>query len=196
MTSTAAKLSTATPAPQPLDEFDALVLNAARGDRRAIGALAVGYGPTLLKQAREALGRSRVQQDEDLLQDLFVGMTQASFNFVPGRDQGPAWLQTQLRILAGASRTDLIVARATDGDVEAVAQVIEMFSDMMIEEARSVLGESLAHDPEDVVQALAEQMVEGCLTFGKGRRGAIRYLRRKVRAIARRMKKGERLEDV
>jgi len=169
----------------PIDELDALVHSASIGDRRAIGALAIACSPSLLAQARDALGEERASEDEDLLQELFVCLTQASLRFVPGWDHAHEWLRAQLRSLAVASPTDRLVALATDGDPDAVEQVMSAYSDMLLEEARATLGESLSHDAEDVVRDLGEEMVEGFLTFKRGKRGGVGFLRRRVRGMAR-----------
>jgi DNA-directed RNA polymerase specialized sigma24 family protein len=157
------------------DEFTALLFKAAHGDRRAIGAIACSHGRGLLKEARDALGPERASEDEDVLQDLFVGMTHGTFEFVPGRDDPHAWLRERIRS----------VARAADRDPDAVAELLRRLSDMLLEEARCVLGEALTHGAEDVVQDLAEALLEGLLTFDRGRRGGIGFLRRTVRAMAR-----------
>jgi len=170
---------------QLLDELDALLLKAVSGDRRAIGAIAFGYGMTLLKEARDALSQARASEAEEVLQDLFVGMTQGIFEFVPGRDHAHEWLRERLEILATATSTDLIIARAADRDPDAVAQVFELLSGALLEEARAVLRECIAHDPEDVVQDLAEELLEGVVSFDRGRRGGIQFLRRRVREMAR-----------
>ena len=121
----------------------------------------------------------------DLLQDLFACMTRAKLQFVPGRDRAFEWLEKQVKALAGVSQADLVIARATDGDPDAVAQVMEEYSEMLLEEARAVLGASLEFDAEDVVQDLGEHLLEGALTLERGARGGIGLLRRTVRGLAR-----------
>ena len=66
-----------------------------------------------------------------------------------------------------------------------MAQVLTRLSDMLLEEARCVLGEALAHGAEDIVQDLGEALLEGLLSFDRGRRGGIGFLRRTVRGMAR-----------
>jgi DNA-directed RNA polymerase specialized sigma24 family protein len=168
-----------------LDEFDALVYSASIGDGRAISALAIACSPTLLAQAREALGEERAEEAEDLLQDLFVCLTQAALQFTPGRDHALEWLRARIQSLAVASPTDRLVALATDGDPDAVEQVISALSDMLVEEARAALGNAVSQDPEEIVHDLGEEMVEGFLTFERGKRGGIGFLRRRVRAMAK-----------
>jgi DNA-directed RNA polymerase specialized sigma24 family protein len=167
------------------DEFTGLLVKAVQGDRRAIGAIACSHGRALLKEARDALGPERASEDEDVLQDLLVSMTHGALEFVPGRDDPHEWLRARVRDLASASPTDLLVARAADRDPDAVAQVLTRLSDMLLEEARWVLGEIFAHAAEDVVQDLGEALLEGLLSFDRGRRGGIGFLRRTVRVMAR-----------
>jgi DNA-directed RNA polymerase specialized sigma24 family protein len=176
--------------------LDTLVHRASLGDRRAIGAIAVAYGPALLACARLALGAERATEDADVLQDLFVCMTRAKLPFVPGRDRALAWLEEQLVALAVASPTDLLVARAADGDPDAVARVLQEHGEMLLEEARAALAGSLELDAEDVVQDLGEHLLEGALTFETGDKGGIGFLRRTVRRLARdRQEEGQRVTD-
>jgi len=178
-------------------DLDMLVHRASLGDRRAIGAIAVAYGATLLACARLALGAERAREDEDVLQDLLVCMTHAKLPFVPGRDRALAWLEEQLTALTVASPTDLLVARAADGDPDAVARVLREHGEMLLEEAQAVLSGSVELDAEDVVQDLGEHLLEGALTFERGASGGIGFLRRTVRGLARarRQMGGERAEE-
>jgi hypothetical protein len=167
------------------DMLDALVLKASLGDRRAIGALAIGLGPTLLKQAREALGAHRASEDEDLLQDLFVCLTHGKLHFARGRDHGLEWLRAQLRSLAYASPTDRLVARAVDADPDAVEQIMTELVDMLVEEARATLGARGWFEAEQVVKDFEEELLEGAVSCERGRRAAVGLLRQKIRAMAR-----------
>jgi DNA-directed RNA polymerase specialized sigma24 family protein len=167
------------------DEFTALLVKAVHGDRRAIGAIACSHGRKLLKEARDALGPQRASEDEDVLQDLLVSMTHGTLEFVPDRDEPLEWLRARIRLLASTSATDLLVARAADRDPHAVAELFTLLSDMLLEEARWVLGEAFAHGAEDVVQDLGEALLEGLVSFERGRRGGIGFLRCVVRSMAR-----------
>lgn len=167
------------------DEFTALLVKAVHGDRRAIGAIACGLGRGLLEQARDALGPERAGEDVDVLQDLLVCMAHGTLDFVPGRDEPIEWLRARIRALASASPTDLLVARAADRDPDAVAELLARLSDMLLEEARCVLGEVLAHGAQEVVRDLGEALLEGLLSFDRGWRGGIGFLRRTVRTMAR-----------
>ena len=117
------------------DMLDALVHKASLGDRRAIGALAVGLGPTLLKVAREALGARRSDEDEDLVQDMFARPGQA-----PLRPRS----RPRPRVAPRAAFGDRLVeeARATLGGrgwFEA-EQVVKDFEEELLEGAERVVG--------------------------------------------------------
>jgi hypothetical protein len=87
-----------------LDQFDQLVLRAVLGDRGAIAALSIGYGPVLLQQARKLLGKAWASEAGPVLADLFAGMLEGTLEFVPGRDRGRAWLRAKLRGFAAKRR--------------------------------------------------------------------------------------------
>ena len=165
--------------------LDALVYKASLGDRRTIGALAVGLGPTLLKEARDALGARRVDEHEDLLQDLFVCLTQGKLSFVRGSDHGLEWLRAQLKSLAHASPSDRLVARAVDGDPDAVERIMTEYGDMLIEEARATLGGRGWFEAEQVVKDFEEELLEGAVSCKRGRRAPVGFLRQRIRAMAR-----------
>jgi hypothetical protein len=104
------------------DPFDTLVSDASRGDRRAIGALAIGYGPTLLAQAREALCEERQQEDADVLQELFLEMTRGAHPFEPGGQRAVEWLRGRVQCLAGGvSRCDAHVVGEVGAPERSVA---------------------------------------------------------------------------
>ncbi len=170
---------------QPHDMLDTLVQKASLGDRRAIGALAVGLGPTLLEEAREALGPRRAEEDEDLLQDLFVCLSHGKLPFVRGRDHGLEWLRRQLESLAHASPMDRLVARAIDADPDAVQQIMTEYGDMLFEEARATLGAHAWLEAEQVVTDFEEELLEGAVSCERGRRAAVGFLRQRIRAMAR-----------
>jgi hypothetical protein len=64
------------------DEFDELVACASGGDRRAIGAIAIALGPTLLKEARTVLGEFDDEAD-DVLQDFFLFLVEPRWPTTP-----------------------------------------------------------------------------------------------------------------
>ncbi len=81
-----------------LEEFDELVANAVQGDLRAIGAIAVVFGPALLKEARRELARSGCEDDAaDVLQNVFVAMTEGSLTFPGERGTGLEWMKRVVR---------------------------------------------------------------------------------------------------
>ena len=83
-----------------VEQFDALVLAATRGDRRAIGALAIALGTTLHDEARAALGPDGAQAAGDVVQDLMLGLVER--RFAPPRVRGGAlpWLKRTVRAIA------------------------------------------------------------------------------------------------
>jgi hypothetical protein len=50
-----------------LDQLDELVAHAAKGERDAVGAILIAFGPRLLDEAREALGPAHEQDAGDVL---------------------------------------------------------------------------------------------------------------------------------
>jgi DNA-directed RNA polymerase specialized sigma24 family protein len=66
------------------DALDALAMRASRGDRRAIGAIAIAFGPRLLQEARAVLGDLE-QEAEDVLQDFFLCLVDRRSRFTPVR---------------------------------------------------------------------------------------------------------------
>jgi hypothetical protein len=87
------------------DEFDELVMKASRGDRRAIGSIAVALGPMLLKEARGFLGRY-AEEDEDVLQDLLVFLLEQRSPFRPERGRAVVWLRRLVRAIAQTRREE------------------------------------------------------------------------------------------
>ena len=88
------------------EQFDELVGKAVGGDRRAIGAIAIALGPTLLKEARQALGKGREQEAGNAVQRLFRAMTEGTMTFSGERGTGLAWMKRIVREGArGGSRS-------------------------------------------------------------------------------------------
>ena len=96
-------------------EFDHLVMLASRGDRRAIGAIAVAVGPTLLKAARGGLGPFG-QEAEDVLQDFFVSLLERRWRFTPGHGHGMQWMCGVVQGIAYLRRRE--IERDWDSDAE------------------------------------------------------------------------------
>ncbi len=85
-----------------LDELDVLVANAARGDRDAVGAIAIAFGPTLLKVAHEELGPVHAKEAGDVFQDLCLHLLEGDLLFPGIRGGGLPWLKRMVRALARA----------------------------------------------------------------------------------------------
>jgi DNA-directed RNA polymerase specialized sigma24 family protein len=91
--------TTLTPDDPLLQDLDDLVARASRGDRRAIGALAVAFGPALRGEARQALGKAAPDAD-DLLQELYVFLLEARIPYLPGYGRAIQWICGVIRVLA------------------------------------------------------------------------------------------------
>ncbi len=79
------------------DLFDELLGKAVGGDRRAIGAIAIALGPTLYKEARHALGKGREHEAGDVVQRLFLAMTEGTLRFSGERGTGLEWMKRIVR---------------------------------------------------------------------------------------------------
>jgi hypothetical protein len=73
---------------------------ATRGDRDAIGAILIAFGPTLLEEARVALGPSRAHDAPDAVQDLAEHLRAADLHFKARRGSGIPFLRRTVRMLA------------------------------------------------------------------------------------------------
>jgi DNA-directed RNA polymerase specialized sigma24 family protein len=87
------------------DDFDALVLRASQGDRRAIGAIAIAFGPTLLKEAKACLRGYEFEAD-DVLQDFFLSLLERRSLFAPARGRAIPWMSEAVRALARERNPD------------------------------------------------------------------------------------------
>ena len=83
-----------------LDPFDELVAHAADGDRRAVGAIAIAFGPDLLAAAEDVLGPCHRADAVDVLQRLFLDLCEKSLHFPRIRGGGLPWLRRTVRGLA------------------------------------------------------------------------------------------------
>jgi DNA-directed RNA polymerase specialized sigma24 family protein len=88
-----------------LVELDDLVVRASQGDRRAIGAIAVAFGPQLLREARAALGPMEEDCD-DVVQDFFLSLVEGRTRFVPERKRALEWMFGIVRAIARKHRAD------------------------------------------------------------------------------------------
>jgi DNA-directed RNA polymerase specialized sigma24 family protein len=91
---------------QVIAEFDQLVRHAAAGDRRAIGAIAIAFGPKLLHEARAVLGRRFEEEADDVLQDFFAWMLEGSSRFQPAHGRAIPWMCGVVRAIARKARGD------------------------------------------------------------------------------------------
>jgi len=87
------------------DEFDDLVVAAAGGDARAIGAIAVALGPTLREEARVVLGEY-ADEDWDVLQDFLVVLLEGRSRFRPAHGRAVTWLCRTIRAMAQTRRLE------------------------------------------------------------------------------------------
>ena len=87
-----------------LEELDTLVAHAAEGDRQAVGAIAIAFGPMLLDEAREALGPVHAQDGGDIVQDLAVKLLEGALLFPRIRGAAIPWLNRMVRVLAQEHR--------------------------------------------------------------------------------------------
>lgn len=80
-----------------LDELDSLVDKACQGDSRAVGAIAIAFGPTLLEEAHAVLGPDWSHLGGDVLQDLFLGLCDCTLTFPDIRGAALPWLRRMVR---------------------------------------------------------------------------------------------------
>ena len=85
---------------------------------------------------------------------------------------------------------DLLYLAATRGDRDAIGAILIAFGPPLLNEARFVLGERYADEAPDVVAEFSELLLTGELHFRPRRGDAIWVMRRTVRGIARRVRRG------
>ena len=83
-----------------LTELDAMVEAACRGDGRAVGAISIACGPTLLKEAQRELGELYAQDGGDVMQDLFMAMMEGKLAFPSVRGVAVPWMKKMAREMA------------------------------------------------------------------------------------------------
>ncbi len=83
-----------------LDQLDELVVDAVSGDRRAVGAIAIAFGPTLLKEIRRELGPVFVQDEGTVMQDFCLAMIEGKLTFPPIRGGALPWMKRMVRSVA------------------------------------------------------------------------------------------------
>jgi DNA-directed RNA polymerase specialized sigma24 family protein len=82
------------------DALDACVRDAIRGDRRAIGRIAMALGGFLHDEARAALGPRFEQGASDVVQELYLGLLEGRFTFPGIRGCATVWMRRVIRMLA------------------------------------------------------------------------------------------------
>ncbi len=83
-----------------LEQLDGLVGNAARGDSRAVGIIAMVYGPMLNDEAKDELGATWEQDSADILQTMFLAMCEGSMLFPSIRGAAIPWMKRTVREIA------------------------------------------------------------------------------------------------
>ncbi len=91
-----------------IDDLDALVVAAAHGDRRALGAIAVAFGPRLIGEAKAILGRFFEEEATDLVQDFFVSLLEGRSRFAPQRKRALPWMFGIVRAAATKARAERV----------------------------------------------------------------------------------------
>jgi DNA-directed RNA polymerase specialized sigma24 family protein len=85
--------------------FDDLVLRASQGDRRAIAAVAIAFGPLLLREAKACLEGYEHEAD-DVLQDFFLSLLERRSRFGPARGRAIPWMCEAVQALARERNPD------------------------------------------------------------------------------------------
>jgi DNA-directed RNA polymerase specialized sigma24 family protein len=85
-----------------LDQLDELVAAAAGGERDAVGALLIAFGPMLTQTARAALGPVHEQDAPDVVQDFAVCLLEEKLRFPAVRRSAIPWMKRMMRLLAQA----------------------------------------------------------------------------------------------
>jgi hypothetical protein len=93
-----------------LDDLDRLVASAASGDGRAVGAIAIAFGPLLLAEARDELGPPHAQADVEVLQELCVKLLRGKLLVSGTRHDALPWLKRMMHMLAADRRGALAEA--------------------------------------------------------------------------------------
>jgi DNA-directed RNA polymerase specialized sigma24 family protein len=86
-------------------DFDDLVMRATHGDERALGAIAIAFGPTLLEEARAVMGDFE-HEAGDVLQDSFLSLLERRSQFTPPHGRAVDWMCGIIRATARKHRAD------------------------------------------------------------------------------------------
>jgi DNA-directed RNA polymerase specialized sigma24 family protein len=80
-------------------EFADLVVRACKGDRRAVGAIYIAFGPVLLREARSVMGPFK-QDAEDVVQDFFDAVLAGRAVYEPTGGHATHWMRGLIRAIA------------------------------------------------------------------------------------------------
>lgn len=86
--------------PDLLEELDAMVEAGTQGDRDAVGAIAIAFGPMLLDEARAVLGEEWKHEAGDVLQELTQALLCGELRFRPTRGSALPFLRGAVRGIA------------------------------------------------------------------------------------------------
>lgn len=87
------------------DEFDVLVMQAARGDACALGAIEVALGPMLLEEARVVLGEY-ADEDESVLEEFLEFLGEGRSRFRPAHGRAVVWMCRAVRAISERRRRE------------------------------------------------------------------------------------------
>jgi len=99
-------------------KLDTLLKQALRGDRCAVGAIAIAFGSILLEQAEAALGPDYAHEASDVLQDFFVCLVEGDVRIHPARGRAISWMCGVIRAIARKYRGDRDWEWDIDSDVD------------------------------------------------------------------------------
>ncbi len=80
--------------------IEGLVRRAAGGDVRAVGAVAIAYGPVLVEHARAELGRRHEDDAADVVQEFYLGLLDLRMRMPAIRRCAVAWMRRMVGHLA------------------------------------------------------------------------------------------------
>ncbi len=100
--------------PRRAFDLNDLVVRAAQGDRIAVAALAVTFGPILRNLAATVM-EPYAQDADDVVQDFLSSLLGRQCHLVPGPDRAIAWMLGVVRAAARAYRVER-EAEWEDGD--------------------------------------------------------------------------------
>ena len=83
-----------------LDELDIVLTYATQGDSRAVGAIAIGFGPMLMTEARRELGELWQRDAGDVVQEFHVRLLGGELTFPRIRGAAIPWMKRTVRGIA------------------------------------------------------------------------------------------------